>query len=293
MIGNHHRGKNQKKDSGHFPCGSRNIIPFILITLFLTSCSLPRDNANRKTCDLGKWNPAKIDQLLHKVAEIDEPGQKVVFISTAFLGTPYRHNTLIGNTKTDELFVLRLDKVDCFTFLDYVEALRRSSNFSEFVENLHKVRYQNGQIDFQTRNHFFSQWGNTPFAPLRDITSQIGGRKTRWVVKYLNQKEKGQVFLPGYPIEKQTVAFIPAEAIDESMLSRLHSGDYIGIYSHHSGLDVSHTGIVIKKGGTLFLRHASSKRWRKKVRDERLLPYLAGKKGLIIYRPVKIKTVRP
>ncbi len=289
MTGNQ---QSQENSFRHRSCLAGRVILFAFCSLFLASCSLPTQKNSRQEWNLGKWSPAAIDQLLDKGQGIHDPGQKVAFISTAFLGTPYRANTLIGESNTAEVFVLRLDCVDCFTFLDNVEALRRSSNFSEFVENLHKVRYQNGQIDFQTRNHFFSQWGNTPLAPLRDITSQIGGRKTRWVVKYLNQKEKGQVFLPGYPIEKQTVAFIPAEAIDESMLSRLHSGDYIGIYCPHSGLDVSHTGIVIKKGETLFLRHASSKRWRKKVRDERLLPYLAGKKGLIIYRPVKIKTVR-
>jgi hypothetical protein len=262
---------------------------FVLCTLFLASCALPPGKNKQTAWDLGKWSQTEIDRLLNNMHRIRDPGQKVTVLSAAFRDTPYRANTLIGDNKTAEVFVLRLDSVDCFTFLDNVEALRRSSNFSEFVESLHHVRYRNGRVDFQTRNHFFSQWGNSPLAPLRDITAQIGGSKTCWAVKYLNQKKGGHVFLPGYPIRRQTVAFIPAEAIDEAMLARLQSGDYIGIYSPHPGLDVSHTGIVIKKEGTLFLRHASSKRWYQKVRDEELLPYLAGKKGLIIYRPVAVK----
>jgi hypothetical protein len=104
----------------------------------------------------------------------------------------------------------------------------------------------------------------------------------------LKQNKEGALFLPGYPVKKQTIAFIPGGEIDATILSRLHTGDYVGIYSSNPGLDVSHTGIVIKKGETVFLRHASSKWLRKRVRDVELLPYLTGRKGLIVYRPQSI-----
>ncbi len=256
----------------------------LLLPLVLSSCATPK----KKSFDLGHWNQIKIERLQNKASAISDPGEKVAFISAAFLSTPYRANTLIGTTDTDEIFVLRLDGIDCFTFLDYVEALRRSTDFKTFEEMLRQVRYDNGEVTFLHRHHFFSTWGNSPLAPLRDVTAQIGGKKTHWIVKQLNQKSPEKLFLPGYPVKRQVVAFIPGKAIDKSTLSRLHSGDYIGIYSPHPGLDVSHTGIVIKKGETVFLRHASSKWLRKKVRDEELLPYLGGRKGLIIYRPVKI-----
>ena len=256
----------------------------LLLPLVLSSCT----PLAKKTFDLGHWNQEKIEQLQNKASNISDAGKKVAFISTAFLKTPYRANTLIGNADTDEIFVLRLDGIDCFTFLDYVEALRRSSDFKTFKEMLRQVRYDNGEVTFLRRHHFFSTWGNSPLAPLRDVTAQIGGEKTRWTVKQLNRKSQGSLFLPGYPIKRQVVAFIPGEAIDKSILSRLHSGDYIGIYSSHPGIDVSHTGIVIKKGETVFFRHASSKWLRKKVRDEKLFPYLGGKKGLIVYRPINM-----
>ena len=262
-------------------------IILLLLPIVLLSCS-PHHGKINKTRDLGKWDTIAIERLLDNANKIDDPGEKIDFLSAHFLLTPYRSNTLIGSAEIPEVFVLRLDRVDCFTFLDYIEALRRSSNFHEFVDNLHQVRYQQGQVNFLSRNHFFSLWGNTPLAPLRDITAQVGEKKTRWATKYLNQNEKGDLFLPGYPVKKQTIAFIPGEEIDVTILSRLHTGDYIGIYSPNPGLDVSHTGIVIKKGGTTFLRHASSKWLRKRVRDVELLPYLAGEKGLIIYRAQRI-----
>ena len=255
-----------------------------ILPAFLTSCSAP----SKKPIDLGKWNQTKIEQLLDESGHISNPGQKITFISAAFLKTPYLAATLIGSSETTEVFVLRLDGVDCFTFLDYVEALRRSTDFNGFKEALRQTRYYNGQVTFSNRNHFFSQWGNSIFAPLRDVTAQIGGTDVRWVEKQLNQKGDGTLYLPGYPGKKQVVAFIPPEAINELVLARLQSGDYIGIYSPYPGLDVSHTGIVIKKEGKIFLRHASSRFFRKKVVDEELLPYLGGKKGLIVYRPIAV-----
>ena len=256
----------------------------LILPLLLSSCA----TLEPKPFDLGHWTRAQIEQLQNEVKDIPDPAGKISLISAAFLKTPYRAGTLIGSSETAEVFVLRLDGVDCFTFLDYVEALRRSTNFTEFERVLRQIRYANGEVTFLHRHHFFSAWGNVPFAPLRDVTSQVGGIKTRWVEKQLNQKGDGTLYLPGYPVKKQVIAFIPPETIDRSILDKLHSGDYIGIYSPLHGLDVSHTGIIIKEKGEIFLRHASSRRWRHQIIDEALLPYLGGKKGLIVYRPIAV-----
>jgi len=252
------------------------------LSLLLSSCVAPP----QKPFDLGRWDQDKIEHLQSEAEGIAPPGEKIALISAAFLQTPYQAQTLIGSAATAEIFVLRLDGVDCFTYLDYVEALRRSSSFAEFKEILQQVRYDRGTVTFLNRHHFFSSWGNAPLAPLRDITSQVGGIHTRWEEKQLNQKTDGTLYLPGYPVRKQTIAFIPPAAIDKTILDHLQSGDYIGIYSPLPGLDVSHTGIIIRKKGKIYLRHASTKPLRQQVMDEELLPYLGGRKGLIIYRPV-------
>lgn len=255
-----------------------------ILPAFLFSCSAP----GKKPIDLGDWNRIKIEYLLEEARGIPDPGGKVTFISTAFLKTPYLASTLIGSTETTEVFVLRLDGVDCFTFLDYVEALRRADDFDGFKQALRQIRYRSGRVTFLDRNHFFSAWGNALFAPLRDVTAQVGGTGVLWVEKQLNEKADGTLYLPGYPVKKQVIAFIPPEAIDESVLAQLQSGDYVGIYSPYPGLDVSHTGIVIKKKGKVFLRHASSRFFQKKVIDEELLPYLGRRKGLVVYRPIAV-----
>jgi hypothetical protein len=248
----------------------------------LISCSAPKI----KSTDLGNWSEIKVEQLLEETAAIRNPGEKIAFISRAFLETPYIANTLVGNPETSEIFVLRFDGVDCFTLLDYVEALRRSSSFVDFKNHLRHIRYRGGRVNYINRNHFFSEWGNSDFSQLQDVTALVGGISVQRVETQLNQKGDGSLYLPDYPVTKRTITFIPPEAIDSSVFSRLRSGDYVGIYSPLPGLDVSHTGIVVKKGEKTLLRHASSRELIRKVVDEELAPYLGGEKGLIIYRAI-------
>jgi hypothetical protein len=248
---------------------------------------LPCSALGEEVVDLGGWNRGKIERLLADAGRIPEQGRKIEFISAAFLDTPYLADTLVGSADTAEVFVLRLDGVDCFTLLDYVEALRRISAFDGFKEALRRIRYREERVDFLSRNHFFSEWGEAGSDHLRDVTALVGGEGVRRVAKQLNRKKDGTLYLPGYPVNKRELAYIPPEAVDASVLARLRSGDYVGIYSPLPGLDVSHTGIVVNREGKVFLRHASSKSHLKKVADEELISYLGGKKGLVVYRVVE------
>ena len=77
-------------------------------------------------------------------------------VSHEFLDVPYGANTLIGSATEAEQLVVDLQEVDCFTYADYVETLKRSDDREEFIANLTKVRYKNGVVDFQNRKHFFT-----------------------------------------------------------------------------------------------------------------------------------------
>lgn len=260
----------------------RGVFLFFMLPTLISSCMVPKvENPEYESEDI-----RIIERIQDQTGQIQNQGQKIASISAAFLGTPYFADTLIGSAKTKEVFVLRLDGVDCFTFLDYVEALRRSSTFDEFIVTLRHIRYRQGQVDFLNRNHFFSEWGNSDFSQLQDVTSQVGGIHVLRVEKTLNQKQDSSLFLPGYPTKKKGVTFIPAEALNLSLFSRLRSGDYIGIYSPSPGLDVSHTGIIVKQGEKIIFRHASSRDSLRKVVDEELASYLGGKKGIIVYRAI-------
>jgi hypothetical protein len=87
----------------------------------------------------------------------------------------------------------------------------------------------------------------------------------------------------------RTITYIPADEIDETMLQGLRAGDYAGIYSDSPGLDVSHVGIIIRAGASLFLRHASSSGDLRKIVDQDLIQYMQGRPGLVVLRPLPEK----
>jgi hypothetical protein len=229
--------------------------------------------------------PPGWEQLPTEMAALNAPVARVVRISEKFLGTPYRADTLIGGPGHPEQLVIRFDAVDCFTFLDNVEALRRSKTPAEFRQRLAEVRYRDGVVAWDHRRHFFTDWVAAPDGPVSDVTAEVGGGRTQQTLKRLNRKADGTRFLPGVAVQERMIRFIPAAGLDDRVLDRLESGDYLGIYTPAAGLDVSHVGIIIRKERQLFLRHASSRREIGKVVDSDLIAYLAGKPGVVILRP--------
>jgi hypothetical protein len=231
---------------------------------------------------LGKWTIESLERLLLHASEIIDSGNRIAFLSEHFLGTSYKENTLVGGPKTSEALVVKLDEVDCFTYIDYVEAMRLSTTFSEFLKMLRRIRYRAGKVSYFTRNHFFIDWREANRRFTADVTAQVGGVHARTVTKVLNRKEDGAPFLPGVPGCRHRITYIPRSSTG-MIMKGLWTGDYGGIYAEVAGLDVSHTGIIIKSGMKTLFRHASS--IRGKVVQEELETYLSGKPGLVLLRP--------
>ncbi len=177
--------------------------------------------------------------------------------------------------------MIDLAHLDCFTFIDYVEAMKRSTSFEEFKTNLIGVRYQSGNIEYTSRNHFFSDW--TIYNGFENITSSLSS-KAKQVIKTLNLSQKNSLFLKGIKPKKVKIDYIDSKDLNKDLISKLQTGDYIGIYTHIKGLDVTHTGIVIKKEGKTYFRHASSKKEFSKVVDEPFEVYIKKTPGFIVLR---------
>jgi hypothetical protein len=239
---------------------------------------------NKELIYLGKWTSEKLDTILHESSKINDTGLRVDYLSRQFLGTPYQESTLIGDINTPEVFVINLEAVDCFTFLDYIESMRRSFSFDEFKENLKKVRYRGGEISFKNRNHFFTNWREFNSDIIEDVTRIVGSNKTIEVSKMLNVKDDRTYFLPGIHPKDRSIQYIPVNAIDDLIISKLRTGDYIGIYSEKQGLDVSHVGIFINEENKTYLRHASSLKEYRKVVDQDFKDYMADKPGILVFR---------
>jgi hypothetical protein len=239
----------------------------------------------RNEIHLGGFNEEKLDILLKESSGIAGPGERIAFLSGQFLNTKYQEATLTGGADVSEAFVINLEKVDCFTFIEYIEAMRRSASFHEFRENLRMVRYRSGIIDYENRNHFFTDWKAYSSDYIVDVTKETGGGKSKDVSKRLNEKHDGTLFLPRIACSLREVTYLQSVYMDDQVMERLHTGDYIGIYSKEDGLDVSHTGIIIREQGSVKLRHASSLKKNRIVIDEDLKEYLKTKPGIIVFRP--------
>jgi len=251
----------------------RSLLLTVALTASLTLTATAADNGL----------PAVWQDLLVGVCTQSSPGARVACLSQRFLGTPYRAGTLGGGPEIPERLTIELGAVDCFTLLDYLEALRRCTTPDQFPQQLTAVRYRAGIVSWPTRRHFFTDWVED--AAIREVTAEIAGGAVTYADKVLNQGAGGEAVLPEVPVRARQLAYLPTEAIGPESLAKLQAGDYLGIYSKEPWLDVSHVGIVVSKSGQLYLRHASS-RSAMAVVDSPLLDYLAGKPGIIILRPV-------
>ena len=268
-------------------------VAMVAITLFPSSIvpnvigddSSMGSDSTRGIFKLGRWNEADLNSLIQQSSRIQDVGGRIHFLSGKFLNTKYEESTLVGDINHPEELVIDLEGMDCFTYIDYVEAMQLSDSYPMFVQNVQRIRYQSGDVDYRKRNHFFTDWAVYNGDKIVDVTKEVGGERARAVNKVLNRKEDGTLYLPGIPPEERIVNYIPSESIDEMVIERLKTGDYIGIYTDKDGLDVSHTGILIRKGGKVFLRHASSRKDNRRVVDEELLAYMYGKPGLVVLRP--------
>ena len=258
----------------------------ILKTTFFIFClmSCVALGADQSLVNLGRWSNADLAQIISTSRLIEAPGERIVAISRHFIDTPYRADTLVGDPQTAEQLVINLAGFDCFTLLDVVEALRRTSALADFPELLKQVRYRGGKVAYESRRHFFSDWVADDAAAVGDVTSEIGQGKALVIFKQLNLKSDETHWLPEIPVSGREITYIPTNKIDRKVLSALQAGDYVGIYSTHAGLDVSHTGLVVKGKDSVMLRHASSREKVRRVVDVDLLEYLQGKSGLVVYR---------
>ncbi|MGN7972996.1 DUF1460 domain-containing protein [Serratia sp. 22264] len=256
----------------------------LLMSTCLTTCTSPKIDKYPTIMD--GVTTEKVNSIIRTVvipSAGENHGEVISRVSSAFLGTPYQADTLIGGPDTSEALVANFNGVDCFTLVDYVEALTRSRDQKTFLHNLARTRYTGGNVGYLSRRHFFSEWFTTAPRNARDVTPDIS---PDYVIadKQLNRKPDGGEYIPGLGINPRKINYIPGKAINEQVLSRLKTGDYVGVYSPLNGLDVSHVGIVIRYGEQVWFRNASSLAANRKVVDSLFMEYMQPKPGIVVLR---------
>ncbi|CNK76780.1 DUF1460 domain-containing protein [Yersinia alsatica] len=239
-----------------------------------------------ETVDIDNYTTTRIAQIIATqvdTAQGQSAGEVINKVSAEFLGTPYKANMLMGSATEAEKLVIDFRGLDCFTYLDYVNSLRKSTDSNIFVQRLIETRYINGDVSYKNRKHFFTDWSQRQPLNAQDVTATISSHAVT-VTKYLNKKEDGGEFIPTLGVTKRDVVYIPAEFVDDTVVHNLETGDYIGIYTKIKGLDVTHTGIYIMTPNGPMLRNASSMKKNMKVVDSPFIEYVKNTPGIIVLR---------
>ncbi|MCW0481129.1 N-acetylmuramoyl-L-alanine amidase-like domain-containing protein [Gaoshiqia sediminis] len=225
-------------------------------------------------------------------------------IGKAFLGTRYVAYTL-ENGK-DEQLVVNLREMDCTTFVENCLALAISlksgeGNFATFVRNLEKIRYRDGKRDgYLSRLHYFSDWiydnreKGLITEPITNIGSPFDG-----MVNFMSTHPDN------YPVLKENPELVPLIVQQETVIStrkqvflkkeqirlfedNLQEGDLVGLTTRITGLDISHTGILVRVNNRIHLLHASSSLEKVVISEEPLADLLMNRKsytGIMVARP--------
>jgi len=250
-----------------------NMKPTTAFLFILFSCI---SAAQKITCSLE--NKAAFEAKIEAIKKFQDNtiGDTMVAVGKSFLGTPYVAKTLeVGTT---ESLVLNLQELDCTTFVENVLAFsyllkNKRTHFDDFINTLETIRYKYGKLDgYSSRLHYFTDWirNNQKKGLVLDITNNIGGSETTKQINFMSSHQELYPFLKDNDenvskikkaedsLNQEVMCVLLQEDIAANEYL-LQSGDIIALTTSIKGLDVTHTGIVIKQpDGRIHLLHAST-----------------------------------
>jgi hypothetical protein len=200
-----------------------------------------------------------IETLIDAARGFERISQRITYISAQLRGTRYLAYSLIGGPKRPEKFVVRDDGFDCVTYCETGLAAARARNRSEFEDNLRKIRYHDGVIEWRERNHYFFEWGEhnvaNGFCDYLHMDGEVEITKTVYWHRELGKRHFRMTVIP--------------RKVFLANRDRLADGDVVGFVTRRQNLDFFHIGFVIfGSKGDLLLRHAA--RTKRRVLDERM-----------------------
>ena len=230
-------------------------------------------------------------------------GDLIADLGFSFLGTPYVAHSLEDPGK--ERLVVNLRAFDCTTFVENVFVIARciklvSTSFDDFKKQLQFVRYRSGIIkEYPSRLHYFTDWvgDNQQKGTLTNVTRDIGGVPYRKAINFMTTHTASyrQLSEKTYVDEMKVVEdklnavdhfYIPKDRVAGAEAG-IHSGDFIGITIALEGIDVSHIGLAVEKGGTMRFLHAPLSGGAVELSPGSLAAYLAThdkQTGIIVAR---------
>ena len=229
-------------------------------------------------------DPAVLEALLASVRGQSLQG-RILGLSAQFVGTPYAHSPLGEGEGPDPDPRLRLDRMDCLTFVETVTALALSGSVEDVVHVLDSIRYRS-RPDYAGRNHLMeAEWlpSNAAKGLVRDVTLELGGEAARPGWKVIGPEAWASttahaLALPpeARPTGRFPLSLLPVDAV-AGRAGHWPSGTLLLLVREDAPwriTRVSHLGFVVQRGGKTYLRHAT-RGWKDGVVDEELAHLLA------------------
>ena len=218
----------------------------------------------------------------------------IPYLAEFFLGSPYLAMSLDGDGP--EQLRLDLTRFDCMLFVEQLLALATAKTFEQFALHTQHLRYRDGEVGYCTRQHYFHNWAEAARSQgLLEASAVLPGQKSRNLSLNFMSNHR-ELYAPLQSEElfscirdsESRVAqqYIPMAMI-EAALPSLQSGDLFAIATSAEGLDVSHTGVVVRNGSRVDAIHAAPEKGV--IRSRSLSRYLRSVPdaiGLVIVRPV-------
>ncbi|MBP8128629.1 MAG: DUF1460 domain-containing protein [Candidatus Hydrogenedentes bacterium] len=222
-------------------------------------------------------NEAEVDAFLLGLRGLSFEA-RLVETARAFVGAPYKDGPLGEGPegKYDKDPLIDLTCADCVTFVEQTIALAASETYQEAFTLLQHIRYKDGRIDFETRNHFMAVDWVANNAWCHDVTDTLGvslAQVTRTISKRgfferVHAPELGR----DTPDADMTLAYVPLDQVERAA-ARVPSPCLFLLIGKADWLFAVHCGLFVRDGeGKAHFYHASSKAGA--VIDDDLVSYL-------------------
>ena len=240
------------------------------------SCSSGEETMPTTCAVLAPDDRRLVHELLADVGACASVGQRLRLITARLLGAPYLAHPLVGSATEPEVFTVTLQGFDCVTLVETALALAWADEREAFLTRLRQVRYRHGEIAWQQRLHYATDWLHHHVQHGR-LSEVVCGEAKQHITRRLD-------VLPGLPPHTATWRYCPTAALP-AVSPRVVDGDIIFFVSMRQGLDVFHLGMLFRATQGVRLRHAA--RSRGQVIEQALADFCTANTmpGFLIARP--------
>ena len=234
---------------------------------------------------------AVFKRIVHKAISekwIELPiGELMGHIAKEFVDTPYVEATL-EISPDREICSANLLGLDCVTFfettLDFARMLKKGGRKPEdLLKQISHTRYRGGAPgDYITRLHYTTDWfvDNQSKGVIKILSDLPGAEPFTQKVGFMSAHPASYQQLAAHPdlvekmkeredaINSRSLKYIPLDKI-ASVEPILKTGDIVGVCTNKEGLDIAHTGLILRDDqGVAHFMDASSKKSRMRVTIE-------------------------